>query len=139
MVKLITLAEDHLPFLLEVRNDPTTRFYLENDLVFNLDQCKAWFKSLTSPWYLIEENDIPLGYLRTNGSTVGCDIHPNHRRKGYARQAYLEYLNDKQYADLWVFEDNFAKDLYSDLGFRETSETKIIRNRLYVKMEYIKQ
>jgi len=139
MVELTQLTESDLPFLLETRNDPTTRINLENDSVFNLDQCKIWFDTLTSPWYIIKVKGESVGYFRTDELTVGCDIHPNYRRKGYARQAYIEYLKDKKYADLWVFEDNFAKNLYIDLGFKEINETKLIRNRLYIKMEYNKK
>ena len=134
MVELILLTKDDLSFLLEIRNDLTARVNLENDSVFTLDQCKLWFDTLISPWYIIKINDISVGYFRTDGVTVGCDIHPKHRRNGYAKQAYLKYLEDKQYAELWVFEDNFAKNLYVDLGFKEVNETKYIRNRLYIKM-----
>lgn len=138
MVTLIKLTENDLSFLLEVRNDPSTRINLENDSIFNLDQCKIWFQSLTSTWYIINKNSVPVGYFRTDGNTIGCDIHPMYRRNGYAKQAYIEYLKDKEYADLWVFEDNFAKNLYLDLGFKEIDEKKYIRNRLYIKMQYIK-
>ena len=134
MVKLTLLTKDDLSFLLEIRNDPTTRVNLENDSTFTLDQCELWFGTLTSPWYIIKIKDTPVGYFRTDGLTIGCDIHPKYRRKGYVKQAYLKYLEDKEYADLWVFEDNFAKNLYMDLGFKEVNETKHMRNRLYVKM-----
>jgi hypothetical protein len=136
MVELILLTREDLPFLLETRNDPTTRVNLENDSIFTLEQCKTWFDTLNSPWYIIKVDNLPVGYLRTSGSTVGCDIHPKYRRMGYAKKAYLKYLEDKSYADLWVFEDNFAKNLYVSLGFKELNETKYIRNRLYIKMEY---
>jgi len=41
-------------------------------------------------------------------------------------------------ASLWVFDDNFAKILYLELGFGNTGEQKIIRGRNYVKMVYTK-
>ena len=34
------------------------------------------------------------------------------------------------------FEDNFAKKLYQELGFKENNEQKIIRERKYIKMTY---
>ena len=52
--------------------------------------------------------------------------------------AYELYLKDKDYASLWVFEDNFAKNLYEKLGFKLTGKSKIIRDRNYVYMEYKK-
>jgi predicted GNAT family acetyltransferase len=51
--------------------------------------------------------------------------------------AYEIYLKDKTYATLWVFSDNFAKNLYEKLGFEPTGEAYLLRNRLYLKMEYI--
>jgi predicted acetyltransferase len=56
---------------------------------------------LTSPWYIIEVIQERVGYIRTNGDEIGCDIHPNFRRKGYARMAYELYLTrSKAYASL---------------------------------------
>jgi GNAT superfamily N-acetyltransferase len=127
-----------LPFLLEVRNDETTRMNLENDSIFTLEQCAEWFLDTNPNWYIIEVNGNKVGYMRTNGDEIGVDIHPEHRRKGYAREAYKLYLKNKQYASLWVFVDNFAKTLYTELGFVENGNFKIIRNRNYVQMIFKK-
>jgi len=131
--KLISMD---LEFLLEVRNDDTTRVNLENDSVFTLGECVEWFFKKNPLWYIIEIESIPVGYIRTNGDEVGIDIHPNYRRKGYARDAYKLYLKDKEYASLWVFIDNFAKNLYTELGFVENGNSKIIRGREYIQMVY---
>ena len=136
MVTLRSLTKEDLPFLLEVRNDYSTRNNLENNSIFTLDQCQNWFDNLKSPWYIIEVNRVSVGYLRTNEDEIGCDIHPNFRRKGYAKIAYELYLKDKTYASLWVFSDNFAKNLYLKLGFKETGEHGFVRGRSYIKMEY---
>jgi len=139
MVTLRLMTKHDLPFLLEVRNHVTTKNNLENDSIFSLNDCEKWFETLNSPWYIIETiNTEPIGYIRTNGDEIGCDIHPSHRRNGYARDAYKQYLKDKDYATLWVFEDNFAKILYEELGFVENGEQKTIRNRKYIKMIYKK-
>lgn len=131
------MTKEHLPFLLEVRNDETTRSMLESDNVFTLQECVQWFVSLQNPWYIIEnENGEWVGYFRTNGEQIGCDIHPKFRQQGYARKAYQEYLKDKTYSTLWVFEDNFAKKLYTSLGFVENGNFKLIRNRKYVEMTW---
>ena len=139
MVTLRPLTKEDLPFLLEVRNDYSTRRNLENNSIFTLDQCQNWFDNLKSPWYIIEVNRVSVGYLRTNGDEIGCDIHPDFRRRGYAKMAYELYLKDKAYASLWVFNDNFAKDLYLKLGFKETGERRFVRGRNYIKMEYEKR
>jgi hypothetical protein len=125
-----------LPFLLEVRNDETTRVNLENNSIFTLEECAEWFLDKTPNWYIIEVDGNSVGYIRTNKDEVGADIHPKHRRKGYAREAYKLYLKDKEYASLWVFVDNFAKNLYTELGFVENGNTKTIRDREYIQMIY---
>ena len=130
------LEETDLPFLLEIRNDITTRINLENDSVFTLESCIEWFSKTNPLWYIIEVDDKRVGYIRTNGNEVGADIHPMYRRMGYAREAYKLYLENKEYASLWVFVDNFAKTLYTELGFVENGNTKIIRDREYIQMVY---
>jgi hypothetical protein len=136
MVKLIPLLKEHLSFVLEIRNHETTRLNLENNNIFNLKECENWFKNLKSPWYLILNDDIPVGYFRTNGDEIGCDIHMNYRKNGYAKMAYKIWLQNIELASLWVFEDNFAKKLYEDLGFKPNGEHKIIRGRDYIRMIY---
>jgi len=130
------LTEIDLPFVLEVRNDPTTRKNLENDSTFTLDECTKWFIETKPNWYIIEVNDNKVGYVRTSDDMVGVDIHPIYRRMGYAREAYKLYLKDKQYSTLWVFDDNFAKNLYVEIGFVENGNSKLIRNREYIEMVY---
>jgi hypothetical protein len=136
MVNLRPIKIEDLSFLLEIRNDYSTRNNLENNSIFTLEECKKWFKTLNSPWYIITNDEIPVGYIRTNGDEIGCDIHPNYRRNGYAREAYKLILKEMKNASLWVFEDNFAKKLYQELGFKENNEQKIIRERKYTKMTY---
>lgn len=135
-MNLRELSITDLPFLLEVRNDETTRVNLENDSVFTLTQCEEWFLVRKPKWFIIEIDGNSVGYIRTNGVEVGIDIHPNYRRKGYAREAYKVYLKDKEYATLWVFVDNFAKILYTELGFVENGNVKTIRGRDYIQMVY---
>jgi len=135
-MQLRKLKESDLPFLLEVRDDSSTRYFLENDSVFTLEECTNWFLNTRPDWYIIEVDNTSVGYFRTNNDEIGADIHPLYRRRGYAKRAYEIYLKDKKFASLWVFNDNFAKDLYLKLGFKEIGETKIIRNREYIKMEY---
>ena len=138
MINLRFLTKEDLPFLLEVRNDQSTRNNLENNAIFTLEDCKIWFEFLGSPWYRITNNDISVGYIRTNGDETGCDIHPNYRRNGYAQEAYTLILKEIDVASLWVCDDNFAKELYLKLGFKPTNEVKIVRDRKYINMIYRK-
>ena len=135
-MNLRQLTRLDLPFLLEVRNNETTRVNLENDSEFTMKECLSWFLKTRPIWYIIEIDNNSVGYIRTNGDEVGIDIHPDFRRKGYAREAYKLYLKDKEYASLWVFVDNFAKILYTELGFVENGNVKTIRGRDYIQMVY---
>ena len=136
-IRLHPLEKKHLEWLLKIRNHESTRSQLKNDTIFTLEECEKWFETLKSPWYVIMDEDLYwVGYVRTNGDEVGCDIHPDYRRRGYAREAYKQYLKDKTYAELDVFEDNHAKSLYEELGFKETGEVQFIRGRKYLKMIY---
>jgi hypothetical protein len=136
MINLRPLTENDLEFLLEVRNDNSTLQFLENDSKFTLKQSIKWFRETQPKWFIIEINRMSVGYIRTNGDEVGCDIHPNFRRRGYAKMAYELYLKDKSYASLWVFKDNFAKNLYEKLGFIPNGKLITVRNRNYIQMEY---
>ena len=137
-IKLEKMTVGDLDFLLEIRNNSTTRSNLENDSIFTIEECQKWFTGLKENWLVIMDENLKVGYFRVNGDEIGCDIHPRYRRNGYARSAYLKYLENKNYATLWVFEDNFAKILYEDLGFNVTGDSKIVRDRKYLKMIYEK-
>jgi RimJ/RimL family protein N-acetyltransferase len=134
MIELRPLTDSDLEFLLEIRNDDSTRNNLENNSIFTLEDCEKWFETLNYPWYIIKIDEVSVGYIRTNGIEIGCDIHPNHRRNGYAREAYKLILKEMDIASLWVFDDNFAKILYESLGFVKSGESKKIRNRNYIQM-----
>tara|TARA_R110000868_G_scaffold104861_1_gene288929 strand:+ start:3551 stop:3967 length:417 start_codon:yes stop_codon:yes gene_type:complete len=138
MMNFRPLLESDLPFLLEVRNHESTRKNLENDSEFTLEESLKWFRENNPKWFVIEIDKHAVGYIRTNSDEVGCDIHPDHRRRGYAKIAYTAYLEDKEYAKLWVFEDNFAINLYYKLGFKLAESVKVVRGRNYMLMEYIK-
>ena len=78
-VKLRILTESDLEFLLEIRNHETTKQFLWNTSYFGLQECKEWYSELQWPWYIIEnELGEKVGYLRTNGDEVGCDIQLFH-------------------------------------------------------------
>lgn len=137
-MELTPLTQGYLEFLLSVRNHDSTRKFLENDSIFTMEQCSEWFCSLKSPWYIILVDKKPVGYIRTNGDEIGCDIHPSYRRRGYAKMAYQKIMENMKTATLWVFDDNFAKELYISLGFKISGEEKKVRNRKYVRMVYEK-
>ena len=144
MMQLREMTRNDLPFLLEVRNDKSTRRWLENNKKFTLKQCEKWFENLKSKWFIIEDNTVKVGYVRTSDETdvsiyIGCDIHPDSRRRYYASQALkmiLDKYNDKNIF-LWVFLNNaIAYNLYMKLGFQITGREKVVRNQIYLEMQY---
>ena len=138
-MKLRKMTQDDLSFLLSVRNHESTRKFLKNDAVFTLEECQEWFSNLEHEWFIIEVEDAPVGYIRTaDNEEVGLDIHMDYRNRGYAKMAYQIFLENKERARLWVFDDNFAKKLYENLGFRYTGIEERIRGRKYIEMIYEK-
>ena len=139
MIQFRNLVEDDLAFLLEVRNDLTTRSMLENNQVFTLTECKDWFFKSQPEWLIIlNNNNEKIGYLRLNNDEIGVDIHPDFRRMGYAKASYLKFLKDKKHASLWVFEDNHAFNLYVNLGFKVNGNFKFVRKRKYLQMNFVR-
>jgi len=135
---ILPLKEIDLPFLLEVRNHPDTRCNLENDSIYSYEQCLEWFKNLNNTWYILWD-EHRVGYIREdNDNLIGCDIHIDYRRKGYATKALRWSMDQKHYAQLWVFSDNFAYDLYKKLGFKKTGDKKMVRGRDYIHLEWKK-
>jgi ribosomal protein S18 acetylase RimI-like enzyme len=119
-------------FILSVRNDSSTLCFLHDSRAFKFKDFQIWFKNTNPVWYIIlNEEKEPVGYVRTkwidkmNNLQIGVDIHPSHRRKGYAKAAYqniFEMYNYVKIFSLEVFEDNkLAIDLYEKLGFSEVN------------------
>ena len=167
-ITLRDMTEADLKWFLEVRNDDSTRNFLEDNNVFGLDEAQKWFKNLDKklwPYQIISrvqrqyvanegnylrhmseyfEIELPIGYTRRymtkiDGKEIielGCDIHPRHRKQGYAKKAYVNMLSNLESASLWVFGDNFARNLYFELGFRDNGVTQINRGRKEYQMEW---
>ena len=170
-VNLRCLTKQDLEWFIKIRNDDSTRKFLQNDNKHSLAEAHEWFDKLYNvddqgivkdPYLIIYyiqrqyfsqedmdgntrfrnnktyiEFEHAVGYIRQyeteiNGETypeIGADIDPRHRKRGYAKAAYINRLKELKTASLWVFEDNFARNLYFDLGFRDNGKTKINRGR----------
>tara|TARA_R110002167_G_scaffold22322_4_gene80103 strand:+ start:784 stop:2208 length:1425 start_codon:yes stop_codon:yes gene_type:complete len=93
------------------------------------------------------EIEHAVGYIRQyeieikgkKWTEIGADIDPRYRGKGYAKAAYINRLKKLNLASLWVFEDNFARNLYFDLGFRDNGKTNINRGRKEYQMTWKKK
>jgi RimJ/RimL family protein N-acetyltransferase len=129
-IKIRPLSELDLPFVGQVRHDPETLVYLHDQRVFSDEQMQTWFRTERPEWYIVEADKLPVGYLRTSARDrrnssikVGCDIHPAHRRRGFARAAFgafFERLKWEGVHRVWleVLPTNTgAVALYEGLGF----------------------
>jgi GNAT superfamily N-acetyltransferase len=135
LVTLKDITVNDLTDLLHIRSHKSTRDMLEDNSIFHLSECEDWFNKTKPQWKMISYNDNQnIGYIRIKDDTVGIDIHPDFRRQGIARQAYEQILPTKDKWRLWVFEDNHAKQLYLELGFIATGESKLVRDKQYIEM-----
>lgn len=134
-VSLRKMTREDLHVVNYIRNHDETRNFLRNSEKITLESTIEWFEKSKPAWLVILENEEVAGYIRTSQDTgesicIGCDIHPDKRRRGYAKFAYqksIAELYEKGYLVIWleVFEYNEnAISLYSSLGFKEINRGK---------------
>jgi RimJ/RimL family protein N-acetyltransferase len=125
------MKESDIAFMLEVRNDETTYVNLHTPVKFTYEESINWFRNQIPIWYIIDVDENSVGYIRTSNwnfnnksMTIGCDIHPQFRKKGYATQAYeilFNLLLKKEWksVNLKVLKkNNIAFSFYKKLGFK---------------------
>ena len=117
-------------FINEVRNQYSEE-YLHDSRTFTLSESYDWFKKMNPDWYIILNNDNPIGYFRLSNYSeenmniyVGADISPEHTGKGFGYLSYetfLPYLFDEyglNKVSLEVLATNErAIHLYKKIGF----------------------
>ncbi|MHA2063152.1 MAG: GNAT family N-acetyltransferase [Candidatus Thorarchaeota archaeon] len=98
LITLRSMEFEDIPFFLGVRN--ACREFLHNNAKFSLKQCVKWWDTYNPMFYIIEHDGTPVGYVRISNWDhvnkhvyVGVDIHPDHRRLGYAQETYRSMLN----------------------------------------------
>lgn len=134
-VSLRKMTREDLHVVNYIRNHDETRKFLRNSEKITLESTIEWFEKNNPDWLVILDSEEIIGYIRTSQDTgesvcIGCDIHPEKRRKGYARSAYkkcISGLYEKGYLVIWleVFDNNKnALSLYDSLGFKEINRGK---------------
>jgi ribosomal protein S18 acetylase RimI-like enzyme len=138
------IDKDDLVFVNNLRNHESTRHRLKNPNLISMEETYKWFEDSKPQWYIMLIDDQKVGYIRTSSDSgeticIGCDVHPDYRRKGYAKSAYLQFMNDlykRGYLVIWleVFRDNIpAFNLYKKLGYIEIG-SRNINEKEYVLM-----
>ena len=131
-IELREMAKSDAEFVLEIRNDDSTRFFLHNSDPFTLKQFNMWFEYESPYWFIVSRGGVPFGYMRTDyvdkiskKIQVGMDIHPKFRGQGLARPSFLklfDFLKSNGFQKVWleVLEKNkLAHSIYLKLGFVE--------------------
>lgn len=125
------LAEDDLPFLVEVRNE--CRRFLHDDRRFTVEECIQWFATTAPDFHMIRLDGSRVGYFRLGtrnaadaSISIGADLHPAWRGRGLGRRGYETFMpvvRDRyeiRRFDLEVLSHNtVARALYERLGFVE--------------------
>ena len=99
-MKIRKIQESDLPFVNSVRNHESTRSRLKNTNEISLEKTYKWFESEKPPWKIIEVGGKSVGYFRFSHDTgeticMGCDIHPDFRRRGHAKEAYIKEIDSE--------------------------------------------
>lgn len=121
-------------FVLEIRNDITTRMFLHNSTEYSQYSFAWWFQANEPCWFIIYDPitlSKPVGYVRTTKISedelqIGMDIHPDHRGKGIATTVYERlfefFFQEYKIISLEVLDHNtIAHKMYLKLGFQEVS------------------
>jgi len=142
------LENKDIEFLNKVRNESVD--FLHNKTKFNLEQTKEWFKTLKDPYFIVSNNGIDIGYVRTSKWSsnnkrcyIGMDIAEEHRGKGYAIPSYIKLMLKlaTEYGvirfRLEVLESNKrAKHIYDKIGFKETDRVNYTDKEKSIIMDY---
>lgn len=129
-MEITPLRYNDLEFFHSVRHHPETLPFLHDQRAFTLEQVKDWYLSASPLHRIILVNGERVGYVRLSeidkrhgNFCLGVDIAVEHRRKGYARQAYhliLDEFKASGYHRAWLEvlpSNQRAIDLYASLGF----------------------
>lgn len=143
------IQEYDLEFLNSVRNQYAEEF-LHDSRTFSIEETNKWFNE-TSPLYYIIQDDVSnnkIGYFRLSNYSkenkniyIGADIAPEYRGKGYAKPAYLQFMDfifteyELNKITLEVLHTNsIAINLYKSLGFvyEGTKREEVLKNGTWV-------
>jgi len=147
MVTFRKLEYTDLQFLNEVRNSFAENF-LHDSRTFTLRETEAWFQFSEPDFWIILKDEERIGYFRLSNYSkankniyIGADLHSNFHGKGYALEAYREFMQFlfKEYnlhkISLEVLATNTrAFNLYKRLGFivEGTKRQEVLKGTTFV-------
>jgi RimJ/RimL family protein N-acetyltransferase len=152
-IRFRSIREEDLPFIQELRNDPSTWMHLGDPRPLKRGIQKKWLESLDSSsdrFYYIAENEtgLPIGLVRMDeydpvnrSIRVGADVVPAQRRKHYGLaiyQAIKEYgFRHLGLHRIWLLvlsTNTAARALYKGAGFsvEGTLRQAVFRNGKWV-------
>ena len=94
-IKIRKMFKSDLPFFNEVRNHSYMFLHDKND--YTLEDNIEWFKSLKTPFFIVEIEKESIGYFRTSNWVndtlyIGMDIHKKYRGLGYSTPSYVKFI-----------------------------------------------
>lgn len=142
MIKIVPLNNSHKNWFLKCINEKSSRYQDKADINITKDMFPLFFKGKDNFWNIIQKDGVNVGLFnivyKHDRIKFGIIVKKEFRRRGVAKNATVQFLKetDKQKMPVYleVFEDNPARKLYKQLGFKETGEYKIIRNRKFIEM-----
>lgn len=142
-IKLKQLKNTDEEFFLKTYNQEDSRKQMELDIIIPEDWFLPLISNSKSLWFIIEEDKTPVGlfnsFEKEGKLYFGIIVSKDKRRQGIARKTLKKYLEfiDKEKVDSYLecFNENPAKALYKELGYKQMREYRTIRDRKYIKMK----
>ena len=149
MITLKKLKPSNIGYFFHLANDPENRKYMKSERQYTQDDFIRLIDNRMIQWYTIhdpklEGEDKRVGLFTSYGQNdklyIGIIIHPDHRRKGYARRTFKYYLTATDDLKIPVylecFKDQPALTMYKELGFKEKKEDRTkVRGKMWITMK----
>ena len=148
MVTFREMTSDDLGFFLEVRNSCAAEFLHDSRTFDSEEAYNWWFNGPKKEYYIIEYDEIPIGYFRTSNYSadnkniyIGADLHSDWRGMGLSYIAYLRFipfmfesLNLHKISLEVLATNKRAINLYKKLGFVEEGRKReeVLKHGFYI-------
>jgi len=141
-IKLKPITEEDKEYFLETYNNDEVLENMEHTIHIKPEWYHLIMNNPTSIWMVIMDGESKIGlfnsFFKQDKPFFGIIIQKDKRRQGAAREAirlYHEFI-DHESIDCYLqcFDDNPAKSLYEEMGYKRDREYKTIRNRKFVTM-----